>query len=274
MQQLSFANRAINAFSCPDKSTQGHIKSQCLALQHFTGSDVSPELLDTGLLLLACEQMPLSSSNVDPGQLNVVSNDEPIGSSTLPVDYPFVVDLAEAAPQGSETALVAVEGEERKAANTEDGCSGRAKPEPTLHLPTPRQSLQDFCILEKLSKGSLSQMLNTDRHQRLYTDVYQHRLNHSLILASHSGYAVEPVGSYTWEKHYHTQVGFNNYLKYFDGKYCDKVCTYVRTCVQGEQCCAYVCMYKCILIVKEMSSSIDSITLSWYAHELIHLCWY
>ena len=228
MQQLSYASRAINAFNLPEKSTQEHIHSQHLALQHFTGSEVSPELLDTGLLLLACEQMPLSSSNVDPGQLVVGGTSEPVASSALPVDYPFDVELAVAAPQGSETALVAVEETETDMPNTANSSSGRIKSEPTLHLPNPRQSLQDFCILEKLSKHSLSQILNKDQHQRLYTDVYQHQMNRSLILASHSGYAVEPVGSYTWEKYYHTQVGFNNYLKYFDRKYSDKVCTYVQ----------------------------------------------
>ena len=244
MQQLSFANRAISAFSCPDKDTQGHINSQRLALQHFTGSEVSPELLDTGLLQLACEQMPLSLSNMDPGQVMVGSmSSELVDSSALPVDYPFIVELTETAPQGSETALVAVEEAERKTANAGDDCSGRVKPEPTLHLPTPRHSLLDFCILEKLSKHSLSQILNKDRHQRPYTDVYQHRMDRSLILASHSGYAEEPVGSYTWEKHYHTQVGFNNYLKHFDRKYSDKVRMQKVGWSSG-----YACMYKCILV--------------------------
>ena len=221
MQELSFAKSTTAAFSSLDKGTQGHINSHRLALQHFTGSEISPELLDTGLLQLACEQMPLSSTSMDPG-VNKLS--KVLDSSELPVDYPFTVRIAEAAPQGSETALVVLEEAEHKTANTGNDSIHKEKLEPTLCLPSPRQSLVDFCILEKLSKQSLLQMLNKDQHQRPYTDVYQHRMDHSLILASHSGCAEEPVGSYTWEKHYHTQVGFNNYLKHFAGKYSDKVC--------------------------------------------------
>lgn len=247
MQELSFASSTATALSSLDKDTQGHINSQRLALQHFTGSEVSPELLDTCLLQLACEQMPLSSTNVDPGLQMVSESSELADSSEIPVDYPFTVEIAQPAPQGSETALVIMEEAEHKTANVGDDSSGKEKSEPTLCLPSPRQSLLDFCILEKLSKQSLLQILNKDRHRRPYTDVYQHRMDHSLILASHSGCAEEPMGSYTWENHYHTQVGFNNYLKHFDGKYSDKVCTrqmgFVAMCA-----CMFTIMYVYFLL--------------------------
>ena len=248
MYQLSVHSRVT------EKPTMSHqeqcaVEAQLHALQHFVNAaELSPELLRASLLQLAFEHLPLSTSSSDPEQNKVKHAADLLESvTTLSVDYPLAIGLddQETAPLSTDTAVVVhIEQPSVPPSKTET----KSPCTPVLKLGCPQSSMVEYCVLEKLEKDALLQLLCASSQSKPYLESYYHKLCDVLLLVSHSGFSGDPVSSYTWEKQMLSPVGFNNYLEFVADAYGDEVCMYVfmytHRYVRTYVCkCMYILMY-------------------------------
>ena len=246
MYQLSVHSRVT------EKPTMSHqeqcaVEAQLHALQHFVNAaELSPELLRASLLQLAFEHLPLSTSSSDPKQNKVKHAADLLESvTTLSVDYPLAIGLddQETAPLSTDTAVVVhIEQPSVPPSKTET----KSPCTPVLKLGCPQSSMVEYCVLEKLEKDALLQLLCASSQSKPYLESYYHKLCDSLLLVSHSGFSGDPVSSYTWEKQMLSPVGFNNYLEFVADAYGDEVCMYVfmythRYVHTYVNACTYLC---------------------------------
>lgn len=160
----------------------------------------------------------LSLEHVSPPSASKIpSNGFMEGSDSLLFDYPLVLPLK--IQESSETALVPVNRE-----NEESILPQAASPAPLIDISAPLLSLSNYTILEPLSHEFIYQMVGRVHHSHPYMYLYHHKLTGSLILAMYSGYGSdECINEYTWNRHLHTQVGFNNYLKHIQKRVGEEV---------------------------------------------------
>jgi hypothetical protein len=85
-----------------------------------------------------------------------------------------------------------------------------------LDLPDSLVDLSDYTIIEPLSSDVMLQVIQSYQQSHPYIRLHQHKLTKSTIVALYSGYtqSIGRAGKHSWQKHIHTRVGFNNYLKY------------------------------------------------------------
>ena len=85
-----------------------------------------------------------------------------------------------------------------------------------LNLPTPILNLSSYSVLEPLTKEVILQVIQNLRSTHPYIQLYYHQFTNSLIVSMYSGYTdtTGTVGEYTWQRHSHSKIGFNNYLKF------------------------------------------------------------
>ena len=171
--------------------------------------------------------MVLTSASTDNSDL-VIKEDNQLIQSSLKVDWPFSISLTsptDSGPEGpdSQTALVKRENQTDRLVKGSPEDSDTTDI-PLLQLPSSVYSLDDFCVLERLKKDHVLQLLAQEGQIRPYLDVYYHKATKSLLLASHSGFNSNLREQCLWERQVHSQVGFNNYIRHCTAKYGDMVC--------------------------------------------------
>ena len=177
-------------------------QTQLHALKQFT-LNVPVLHIDSifnGLLtVLSMEYIP------PPSTLDQPLSNLTINSCNLLFDYPLDFPLEHT--QSTSTAIIPIA----------DEAVGPPSSTPlALNLPTPILKLSNYSVLEPLSKEVILQVIQNLRSTHPYIQLYYHQFANSLIVSMYSGYTntTGTVGEYTWQRHVHSKIGFNNYLKF------------------------------------------------------------